>query len=144
MEKTKKKEPLPIVKACGGETGTATRDFIGRIGDKWSIMIVMVLAHQPSHRARFSDLKNGIDGISQTMLTSTLRALERDGIIEREIFPEVPPRVEYELTKFGMSLLEPIKALSDWVVKNWNHVRKSREKFDANQKTPAPPAGRAK
>ena len=131
MDKSKKKKVLPIVQACRGEHGVLTREFISRVADKWSFLIVMVLSEQPDKRARFSDLKYGIEGISQTMLTSTLRGLERDGIVTREIFPEIPPRVEYELTKFGMSIIEPMHAMTDWVLKNWSHVQKSRLEYDA-------------
>ncbi len=134
MKKPRNPKVKETIEKCRGNDGMATRQFIDRIGDKWSILIVMVLSHQPGHRARFSDLKHGIEGISQTMLTSTLRALERDGFVEREIFPEVPPRVEYELTKFGESVLEPMKALAEWATRNWAAVEKSREKFDAKEK----------
>ncbi|MGE4130391.1 MAG: winged helix-turn-helix transcriptional regulator [Bdellovibrionales bacterium] len=134
MKKPKQNKDFPIVLACQTEEAIATRDFLSRIADKWSVLIVLVLSQQPNHRARFSDLKNGISGISQTMLTSTLRALERDGIVERELFPEVPPRVEYELTKCGLSVLEPMNALVNWVNKNWSTVKRSREAFDVRRK----------
>jgi DNA-binding HxlR family transcriptional regulator len=109
-------------------------DFLGRIGDKWTILIVVVLSQQPKHRARFSELKNGIQGISQTMLTSTLRALERDGLVTREVFAEIPPRVEYELTPFGLSVLEPMRALANWVSKNWGKAQQARKLYDQKSK----------
>lgn len=118
---------------CEKEEVQATREFLTKIGDKWSILIVVLLAKSPKHRARFSELKKAINGISQTMLTTTLRNLEKDGMVIREIFPEVPPRVEYELTSLGLSVLEPMQGLVDWVNKNWRDVKKSREKFQAKQ-----------
>jgi DNA-binding HxlR family transcriptional regulator len=78
--------------------------------------------------------QNSVGGISQTMLTATLRNLERDGMVVREIFPEVPPRVEYELTKLGLSMLEPMQGLIDWVAANWATVKKARERFDSKLK----------
>lgn len=125
-----------ILTACQEPEAVDTRDFLGRVSDKWSILIVVVLAHVPGHRARFSELKHAIGGISQTMLTSTLRSLERDGILIREVFPEVPPRVEYELTEFGLSLLEPLQSLVDWVMTNWGTVKQARVDYDLKkQKT---------
>jgi DNA-binding HxlR family transcriptional regulator len=71
-----------------------------------------------------------VDGISQRMLTTTLRNLERDGFLTREVFPEVPPRVEYELTALGLTLLRPMQELVDWIGRNWNSIKKAREHFD--------------
>src|SRR3954463_15654406 len=133
MKKTVKKA-LPASEACQSDRALAFQDFLSRMGDKWTILIVVVLSKQPQQRARFSELKNGIPGISQTMLTSTLRALERDGIITREVFPEVPPRVEYEITTFGLSVLEPIHALAEWVTKNWGKANRAREIYDKKRK----------
>lgn len=135
MKSLRKMEKLPEFESCKSERAEATRDFISRIADKWTILIVVVLSRHPDNRARFSDLKRGIEGISQTMLTSTLRSLERDGIVHREVFPEIPPRVEYELTKLGLSLLEPMQQLTAWALKNWSTVKHSREKFDADKKS---------
>lgn len=134
MKKKKQMSILPAVLACQTEDALATREFLNRVADKWSILIVLILSNRPNRRARFSDLKNGINGISQTMLTSTLRALERDGMVTRELFPEVPPRVEYELTKFGESVLEPVRSLVEWVSTNWSAVKRARESFDAKKK----------
>ncbi len=83
---------------CKNEESAAVRKFLTKVGDKWSILLVVMLAKTPQHRARFSELQRMVDGISQRMLTTTLRNLERDGFLSREIFPEIPPRVEYELT----------------------------------------------
>lgn len=134
MKKTKENKTFSVLNLCQSSHSQQTRELIQRIGDKWSILIVLVLSEQPRQRARFSELKHGIPGISQTMLTSTLRSLERDGILEREVFPEVPPRVEYQLTKLGLSLLEPMQLLAAWTSQNWSNVNKARLRFDASKK----------
>ena len=81
-------------------------------------------------RLRFSELKNGIEGVSQKMLTVTLRALERDGLVERSVFPEVPPRVEYELTDLGRSLLPAMHEFMDWLQTSWPTIQENRMVFD--------------
>ncbi|MGZ5923457.1 MAG: winged helix-turn-helix transcriptional regulator [Rhizomicrobium sp.] len=111
---------------------------LARIGDKWSVLIVSRLGARPM---RFNELKREIGGISQRMLTLTLRGLERDGLITRTIFPTIPPRVDYELTALGRSLLEPVMALSAWALKNIGKIETARAKFDgATPKTAAKPA----
>jgi DNA-binding HxlR family transcriptional regulator len=92
---------------------------------------MLSLGKLPRSRARFSELERSIPGISQRMLTLTLRNLERDGLITRDLFPEIPPRVEYELTSLGKSLLRPMQGLVDWVATNWEEVNKARSRFDA-------------
>jgi DNA-binding HxlR family transcriptional regulator len=94
-----------------------------------TILIVVSLSQVPGCRARFSELEKVIPAISQRMLALTLRNLERDGLVTRELFPEVPPRVEYELTGLGKSLLEPTQALLDWVGNNWPDIKRARGKF---------------
>src|SRR5580700_4537629 len=94
-------------RAACGEEGVAVREFLTKVGDKWSILIIVSLSQVPGCRARFSEIEKVIPAISQRMLTLTLRNLERDGLVTRELFPEVPPRVEYELTGLGKSLLAP-------------------------------------
>ena len=121
--------------ACKEHGALDTRDFLGRISDKWSILIVVVLASHPNKKARFSEIKKSIEGISQTMLTATLRSLERDGIVSREVFPEVPPKVEYELTSFGLGLLKPMNMLLEWVSENWGEVKKARKRYDSSHNT---------
>lgn len=106
------------------------RHLLDRLGDKWSLLIIYSLAEAESGRKRFSDLMRSVQGISQRMLTTTLRHLERDGIITREVFPEVPPRVEYELTEQGRSLLIPVKSLVDWVHGSWPKIEESRKIYD--------------
>src|ERR1700720_4516743 len=92
--------------------------------------LVPPFAEIPGQRARFSELERAIPGVSQRMLTLTLRTLERDGLLTRELFPEVPLRVEYELTKLGRSLLRPMQGLVDWVTENWQEVKAARSEFD--------------
>lgn len=107
------------------------REMLTRLGDKWSILTIHTLAQAPGQRMRFSALLKGIQGISQRMLTTTLRNLERDGAVKRHFFPEVPPRVEYELTALGRSLLGPVQALMVWVEANWGEISAARATFDA-------------
>ena len=106
----------------------AIREVLNRVGDKWSVQIVGLLG---DGAMRFSELRRSIEGISQRMLTLTLRGLERDGLIERTVFPEIPPRVEYELTRLGQTLLEPIRGLAEWAGDNRTSIQAAREKFDA-------------
>jgi DNA-binding HxlR family transcriptional regulator len=86
---------------------------------------------------RFSDLRRSVEGISQRMLTLTLRGLERDGLVTRTVFPEIPPRVEYELTRLGKTLLEPIQGLAEWAERNRTSIQEARDKFDKRPKTPS-------
>jgi DNA-binding HxlR family transcriptional regulator len=106
----------------------AVSGILARIGDKWSVLIVSRLGPRP---LRFNELKREIGGISQRMLTLTLRGLERDGLITRTIFPTIPPRVDYELTALGRSLLEPVMGLSAWALKNIGKIEAARTKFDS-------------
>lgn len=101
---------------------------LNRIGDKWSVLIVMILARSPH---RFNELKREIDGISQRMLTLTLRGLERDGLVSRSVEPTVPPRVTYALTELGQSLIEPVDALGRWAIAHIACIRAAQERFDA-------------
>ena len=131
MENAKTRGVLePVALMCKGEHAKAARELLTRVGDKWSILLVVMLARSPRHRARFSELQRLVDGISQRMLTTTLRQLERDGLLKREIYPEVPPRVEYELTALGLSLLKPMEHLVGWIGDNWPAIRDARESFD--------------
>ena len=100
---------------------------LNRVGDKWSMLIVMMLSRGPM---RFSELKRAIDGISQRMLTLSLRGLERDGLVTRTVTPSIPPRVDYELTELGISLREPVKALGDWAIEHIGCIRAAQERFD--------------
>jgi DNA-binding HxlR family transcriptional regulator len=106
------------------------RELLGRVGDKWSLLVIAVLERMPGQRGRFSVLKRSIPGISQRMLTATLRNLERDGLLTRDIYPEVPPRVEYELTALGKAFMKPVCALVDWLQANWSTIKTARDAFD--------------
>jgi len=100
---------------------------LNRVGDKWSMLIVMILADGPK---RFSELKRAIDGISQRMLTLTLRGLERDGLVTRTVTPSIPPRVDYELTELGQSLREPVQHLGEWAMAHIDCIRAAQGRFD--------------
>src|ERR1700689_3915772 len=102
----------------------AVRELLTKIGDKWTSFLVLSL-DLLGGRARFSELELAVPGISQRMLSLTLKNLERDGLVIRELFPEVPPRVEYEITDLGKSLLRPTQGLVDWAKANWEQVRKA-------------------
>lgn len=101
------------------------RDVLARLGDKWSILILVTL--KVNGRLRFSEIQRSIGDISQRMQTITLRSLEADGLIKREIFAEIPPRVEYELTERGLSLFPHIKALVNWAYDNIDEIIADRE-----------------
>ncbi len=97
------------------------------VGDKWTVIIVMVLRQQPR---RFNDLKRTIGGISQQMLTRTLKALDRDGMIARTVHPTVPPQVEYALTPLGHSLSEPVHELGEWAQAHLDEIEENRSRYD--------------
>lgn len=105
----------------------AVSDVLDRIGDKWSVLVVVMLGDGPK---RFNGLRRSIASISQRMLTLTLRGLERDGLVTRTVFPTIPPRVDYELTKLGRSLLLPVAALGDWARANHAKIVEARRDFD--------------
>jgi DNA-binding HxlR family transcriptional regulator len=98
---------------------------LNRVGDKWSMLIVMILSDGPK---RFMELKRAIDGISQRMLTLSLRGLERDGLVTRTVTPTIPPRVDYELTELGISLRQPVKALGEWAIEHIACIRAAQER----------------
>ncbi len=102
------------------------RDVLDRVGDKWSVLILAALAERPH---RFGELKRAIGDISQRMLTQTLRKLQADGLIEREVFATSPPSVEYRLSPMGQSILEPLRALIDWAVTHHPAIRQARDEF---------------
>jgi DNA-binding HxlR family transcriptional regulator len=123
-------EQLDPAAVCRSSDPLAVRELLTKIGDKWTIFIVLSL-DLLGGRARFSELERAVPGISQRMLSSTLKALERDGLVIREVFPEVPPRVEYEITPLGKSLLAPTQGLVDWAKANWEQVRAAQSTYDA-------------
>jgi DNA-binding HxlR family transcriptional regulator len=112
--------------------GCAFRSFLDRVADKWSLLLIVTLEAAPKQRRRFSELKKSVPGISQRMLTTTLRNLERDGLLTRHLFPEIPPRVEYELTALGKNLMSPIGELVQWIRGNWSTITNARREFDKN------------
>jgi DNA-binding HxlR family transcriptional regulator len=101
--------------------------ILSRIGDKWSVLVVMLLGDGP---LRFNELKRKIGGVSQRMLTLTLRGLERDGLVKRTMFVTIPPRVEYQLTDLGRSLREPVEKLGLWAFANSERIAQARTEFD--------------
>jgi DNA-binding HxlR family transcriptional regulator len=110
-----------------GDEGCPLRDVLDRVGAKWSVLVVVLLK---DGKLRFSDLRRSIDGISQRMLTQTLRQLERDGLVERTVYPSVPVRVEYELTALGRTLLEPLTALAQWAERHRGTILLARAAYD--------------
>ena len=102
--------------------------ILQRIGDKWSLLVVELLGHGT---LRFTELRRQIEGISQRMLTLTLRNLERDGLVRRTVTPSIPPRVDYELTTLGRSMARPVQALGQWAFTNRPAIEAARAAFDA-------------
>ena len=105
----------------------AVRPILARIGDKWSVMIVMALRAGPR---RFNEIKRAIGSISQRMLTLSLRGMERDGLLTRRVYPTTPPRVEYELTPLGHSLRGPVEALGQWAIAHQHEIALAQNRFD--------------
>jgi DNA-binding HxlR family transcriptional regulator len=112
----------------------AVSEVLARVGDKWTVLVVSTLGDGPK---RFNELRRALGSISQRMLTLTLRALERDGLVTRTVFPTIPPRVDYELTRLGRSLLEPVSTLGLWARKNRAVIQEARRRFDGNDGTRA-------
>ncbi|GAA5011351.1 winged helix-turn-helix transcriptional regulator [Actinopolymorpha pittospori] len=108
------------------------REILDLVGDKWSVLIIGTLANGP---IRYSDLADAIPGISQRMLTLTLRQLQRDGLLTRTAYPEVPPRVEYALTDLGTSLLSTVLALAAWSADHHAEIRRHQQAFDTDAET---------
>lgn len=130
MKRPTKAGPLDPAAVCRSSDPMAVRELLTKIGDKWTIFLVLSL-NLLGGRARFSELERAVPGISQRMLSATLKNLERDGLVIRELFPEVPPRVEYQITQLGTSLLRPTQGLVDWAKENWKRVRHAQRKYDA-------------
>ena len=104
------------------------RQILDRIAGKWSLLTIALL---DGRSRRFTELQRLIDGISQRMLSVTLRQLERDGLVTRTVTPTIPPRVDYELSELGASLREPVKALGDWAIAHIACIRAAQARFDA-------------
>jgi DNA-binding HxlR family transcriptional regulator len=109
----------------------AVSEVLARVGDKWTVLVVSDLGKGPK---RFNEIRRALGSISQRMLTLTLRALERDGLVTRTVYPTIPPRVDYALTDLGRSLLEPVSTLGAWALQNRSAIQDARTRFDsANQ-----------
>jgi DNA-binding HxlR family transcriptional regulator len=117
--------PTPLERE--GSDCRAVASVLARVGDKWSVFVIMMLGDGPK---RFNELKRMIGGISQRMLTLTLRGLERDGLITRTVFPTIPPRVDYELTDLGRGLAKPVEALGQWAFEHRQEIDGARMRFD--------------
>ncbi len=111
--------------------------MLSRIGDKWTVLVVVSLG---AGSMRFSELKRGIGAISQKMLTATLRNLERDGFVSRQVTDSRPPRVDYRLTDLGHDLLCPVNAMADWTMQNMARIEAARARFDLESAAMTPPA----
>lgn len=112
----------PYVRDC------PTRDLLDRIGDRWTVLVIGTLHEGPR---RFSEIARAVDGVSQKMLTQTLRALERDGMVTRTVYPEIPPHVEYALTDLGRSLRETVRHLELWATEHMDQVIEARRRAEA-------------
>ncbi|WP_405515173.1 winged helix-turn-helix transcriptional regulator [Streptomyces canus] len=123
---------MPQLPAFDVMTATCpSRTSLARVANKWTAMVVIALS---ADRMRFRDLRATVDGISSKVLTETLRDLERDGIVTRHVYAEIPPRVEYELTALGRTLHAPIQALGSWAENHISEVLAARESYDARQR----------
>lgn len=120
-------QPVPALLPDPYRADCPTRRILDRIGDRWTVLIIGVLGDGD---ARFSGLRRRIEGVSHKMLTQTLRGLERDGLVRRTVFPEVPVRVEYPLTDAGRTLLEPLRALQEWSIGHLGDVSASQDIYD--------------
>jgi len=107
----------------------AMNSVLARVGDKWSVLIIVLLG---DGTLRFNEIKRRVDGISQRMLTLTLRGLERDGLVKRTVYPTIPPRVDYELTELGRSLRCAVVPLGNWARDHVSDIHKARDAFDKN------------
>jgi DNA-binding HxlR family transcriptional regulator len=110
-----------------GSECRAVASVIARVGDKWSMFVIMLLGGGPR---RFNEIKRMVGGISQRMLTLTLRGLERDGLVTRTVFPTIPPRVDYELTDLGRGMWKPVEALGAWASQHQPEIERARARFD--------------
>src|SRR5215470_5756380 len=115
----------------------AVSEILARVGDKWTVLVVAELGNGSK---RFSEIRRALGSISQRMLTLTLRGLERDGLVTRTVFPSIPPRVDYELTGLGRSLLEPVSGLGLWARQNRAAIEDARRRFDAAESHATPEA----
>ena len=117
----------PAAQRASNSDCRAVASVLARVGDKWSVFVIMLLGDGPR---RFNEIKRMVGGISQRMLTLTLRGLERDGLVTRTVFPTIPPRVDYELTDLGRSLWQPVEALGMWAHEHQTEIEGARTRFD--------------
>ncbi|AJE45825.1 winged helix-turn-helix transcriptional regulator [Celeribacter indicus] len=130
------KETEPVIRHTA-DCLRASR-VLSSIAGKWSVLVIMLLREQP---LRFSELKRGVDGISQRMLTLTLRNLERNGLVTRTVTPSIPPRVDYELTGLGHSLADPIQSVGLWAFRHLEKIEAAQAHYDARATAPSGPDG---
>jgi DNA-binding HxlR family transcriptional regulator len=122
--------PVLPPNAHEGSDCRAVASVLARVGDKWSVFVIMLLGGGPR---RFNEIKRMVGGISQRMLTLTLRGLERDGLVTRTVFPTIPPRVDYELTDLGRGLSKPVEALGAWAHEHQPEIESARARFDGRK-----------
>src|SRR3982750_3084690 len=136
MTKWRRQEGTPVIPGNlhVAEDCRAVSEVLARVGDKWTVLVVSLLGDGPK---RFNEIRRGLGSISQRMLTLTLRALERDGLVTRTVYPTVPPRVDYELTKLGRSLLEPVSGIGLWARQNRERIQEARQRFAAAAGSPS-------
>ena len=134
MTKRRAQEGTPVIPGNlhEPEDCRAASEVLARVGDKWTVLVVWSLGDKPK---RFNQLRKALGSISQRMLTLTLRALERDGLVTRTVFPTIPPRVDYELTRLGQSLLVPVSELGLWARKNRPAIQNARRQYDSDSQT---------
>ncbi len=120
--------PLPVPVVADEYARCPVTDVLRLLGDKWTVLVIVLLGKRPY---RYNELHRGIQGISQRMLTRTLRDLEQDGIVRRTVFPTVPPSVEYSITELGQSLLVPLSAVADWAVDHHAEIAAARQSPNA-------------
>ena len=134
MTKRRAQEGTPVIPGNlhEPEDCRAASEVLARVGDKWTVLVVWSLGDKPK---RFNELRKALGSISQRMLTLTLRALERDGLVTRTVFPTIPPRVDYELTRLGQSLLVPVSELGLWARKNRPAIQNARRQYDSDSQT---------
>ena len=114
--------------------------LVARLGEKWTLMSLLAIRNSENGVIRFSALKNSLSGISQKVLTATLRSLERDGLVRRVIFPTVPPKTEYSLTAMGMGLVPSMRTLFDWQHQHWETIQENRREYDRRGSEGSKPA----
>jgi DNA-binding HxlR family transcriptional regulator len=133
MTKRRRQEGTSLIPGTlhAAEDCRAVSEVLSRVGDKWTVLVVSTLGDGPM---RFNEIRRALGSISQRMLTLTLRGLERDGLVTRTVFPTIPPRVDYALTKLGRSLLAPVSELGSWARRNRPAILTARARFDRDGK----------